>query len=156
MTASGYRVNGIANTTRSETVPCDRKRILIVDDEEAVTSLYRVVLGEAFPGTAVDTARDGAVAIEMFSSGHPGAILMDLHMPVMDGRMAFDTIRKMCARWTWEMPNVVFCSGFIPSEDIRRALSWGGRYAVLTKPVKLDVLVREVGQALVTEGYQLD
>jgi CheY-like chemotaxis protein len=132
-------------------VACDRRRLLVVDDEEAMVTLYRVVLTEAFPGTHIDAARHGADAVDMFSSGHPAVILMDLHMPVMDGRMAFDVIRKMCMRWSWEVPTVVFCSGYIPSEDIRRALSWGGRYAVLNKPVNTDLLVKEIGQALATE-----
>ncbi|MER2605558.1 MAG: response regulator, partial [Siculibacillus sp.] len=69
--------------------------VLVVDDNEINALLSRAAL--AHMGHAVALAADGAAAVEAVAAaradGHPfDAVLMDLHMPGLDG---FSTIRAL-------------------------------------------------------------
>lgn len=59
------------------------KRILVVDDEEAIRALLLAVLRRR--GFHVDTARNGAEALERCARCRYSIILLDLMMPVMSG-----------------------------------------------------------------------
>jgi len=60
-------------------------RVLVVEDS-AVTREYLVhLLGQAPPLAVVGAARDGAEAVEMAARLRPDVIVMDVHMPRMDG-----------------------------------------------------------------------
>jgi two-component system response regulator MtrA len=58
-------------------------RILVVDDEEAVTSSVSDLLVEE--GYAVQTVTDSRKAIEIFSGFHPDLVILDVLMPSVDG-----------------------------------------------------------------------
>src|SRR4030043_1757999 len=62
------------------------KKILVVEDEEGLRLLYQEEL-EA-EGYEVITARNGQEAIQQLETGKPDLILLDIVMPVMDGREA--------------------------------------------------------------------
>ncbi|MDX1583209.1 MAG: response regulator, partial [Thermoanaerobaculia bacterium] len=61
----------------------EREQILVVDDDDGVRSLVRAVLRRH--GHAVDTARDGAEAIQKVDGHRYALILLDLMMPKIDG-----------------------------------------------------------------------
>jgi len=77
-------------------------RLLIVEDNE-VNSRLAILLLEKL-GYAAEIARDGSEAVDRFSSGVYDGILMDCHMPVMDGYEATRTIREIEASDTWTRP----------------------------------------------------
>ena len=93
-------------------------------------------------------ASNGAEALDRFKQRHHGVLLMDLHMPVMDGQSAFVAIRETCAAGGWEMPSVVFCSGFVPPDTVREIVSRGSEHCLLAKPVAPEDLVRIVQSRL--------
>jgi len=64
--------------------PPDRVRVLVVDDEEGLRHLLRLILERG--GFAVTEARDGAEALDLLVA-HPaiGVVLCDIRMPRMDG-----------------------------------------------------------------------
>ncbi len=68
-------------------------KILLVDDIETNLELARVHLKRR--GQDVDTAGNGLEAIEMLEKSPYDVILMDIHMPIMDGIEATKQIRKM-------------------------------------------------------------
>ncbi|GAA0652658.1 PAS domain S-box protein [Brevundimonas lenta] len=68
-------------------------RILVADDAATNRELLSVIL--AGLGMAADTVRDGAEAVAAASSGDYDLILMDVHMPVMDGLAATRALRAM-------------------------------------------------------------
>src|SRR5437879_11023880 len=82
--------------------PFDRptKRVLIIDDEETI----RQVLTEFFKsfnhGTnyMVETAANGAEGVMMVLRGRPDLVVLDLHMPVMDGLQALKQLRNIDTR----------------------------------------------------------
>jgi DNA-binding NtrC family response regulator len=61
----------------------DAAKILIADDEQAITSGLSAILGDE--GYSVDIANDGQKALERLSSDSYGVALADLKMPKLDG-----------------------------------------------------------------------
>ena len=57
--------------------------VLVVDDDAAIRSAVRDVLESA--GIAVETATNGADALEKVSRQRPRLVLLDMRMPVLDG-----------------------------------------------------------------------
>lgn len=80
-----------------------RKRILVVDDDKAVLQLYRMAL--ALAGFAVDTADDGLGALQKIDIDPPNLIVLDLHMPCVDGLAVLSELRANSS--TIDIPVVV-------------------------------------------------
>ena len=120
---------------------CDKNRILIVDDEQSIRDVFRRVLSYGLPKCRIDLAVNGAEAVESFRQTHQGVILMDLHMPIMNGERAFMEIRHICLENDWEMPSVVFCTGYEPPHEIQNIVSENPRHCALRKPVTNETLI---------------
>ncbi len=133
-------------------VPCNRRRILVVDDEEVIQKLFSMVLEWEIPEADVEIAANGAEALEAFATHHHAVLLMDLHMPVMDGQSAFMTLERRCRERDWEMPRVVFCSGFAPPTELRDRVAGDNAHCMLSKPVANDVLVDAIRPGLNLSG----
>src|SRR6266498_3326718 len=69
-------------------------RVLIADDDSAfLDSLHRLI--DRQPELAlVGTALDGLEAIELADDLHPDAVVIDLHMPLLDGVTAAARLRR--------------------------------------------------------------
>ncbi|MBM4144022.1 MAG: response regulator [Lentisphaerae bacterium] len=148
-TDAGFREAGAgAGGPAPALAPCRRRRVLLVDDERMLLDVFRVIILSEIPDVTIDTATDGAEAVRAFSSFHHALLLMDLRMPVMDGRQAFVAIENLCRERNWEMPAVVFCSGYAPPEAIRRVVAQSRRHHLLPKPVGNDELVEAVRSRL--------
>ncbi len=67
-----------------------KKRLLIVDDDPGVRSLVR----RTFPAPDYEVleAADGDEAVAIVVEKHPDLILLDMHMPRLDGIAALDDI----------------------------------------------------------------
>ncbi len=74
---------------------CGRGFALIVDDEESVRGLARVMLEEM--GFSVLTASDGREGVEVFrrEAERISVVLLDMTMPRMDGEEAFREMRRI-------------------------------------------------------------
>ncbi|MDE5825352.1 MAG: response regulator, partial [Lachnospiraceae bacterium] len=71
-------------------------KVLIVEDNELNLDIVQEVLKER--GLIVTGAANGQIAVDLFGGTPPGtfdAILMDMHMPVLDGVTATKQIRAM-------------------------------------------------------------
>jgi two-component system response regulator YesN len=129
-------------------VPCDQGRILVVDDERSIRALFQMILAEELPGRRVDIASNGQEALDAFRSLHHAVLLMDLHMPVMDGHKAFCEIERHCRTGNWEMPAFVFCTGFAPPDALLDAIDASVTHCLLCKPVDTRTLVNAVRMRL--------
>ena len=67
--------------------------ILVVDDEPAIRNLERIILKSA--GYRVLTASNGAEALELLESNDPAVMVLDMQMPIMDGRSLFRKLAGM-------------------------------------------------------------
>jgi len=114
----------------------------VADDEEVIrTTVYEVLRKQ---GCHVDTARDGAEAVNMISLNQYDMVLADIRMPFKNGYEVFAAVRS-------QLPacQVILITGFgyDPNHSIVRA-NREGLAAVLFKPFKVDQLLTEVRQAL--------
>lgn len=66
------------------------RRILIVDDDDAIRSLLATVLRRR--GLHADCARNGIEAMEMLGLRRYALVLLDLMMPLMNGREVLDQL----------------------------------------------------------------
>lgn len=121
--------------------PCTPRRILVVDDEKAIRDVFSLVLSLGLPDCRVDLAINGAEAVDCFRDVHHAVLLMDLHMPVMDGETAFVEIEKICEVEKWQMPSVVFCTGYEPSNVLKNMIDGNPSHCVLRKPVANNILL---------------
>ena len=71
----------------------------------------------------------------------------------MDGAEAFLEIKKFCKENKWEMPAVIFCTGYTPPESVREAIEKEQLHCYLPKPVTGDVIVDAVKNRM--EYYEL-
>jgi len=71
-------------------VPVDKKRILLVDDEEGIQLLYREEFEDE--GYDVVSAYNGDEAIEIFTQTPPDLVILDINMPGMSG---IEVLRRM-------------------------------------------------------------
>jgi response regulator RpfG family c-di-GMP phosphodiesterase len=72
------------------------RRILIVDDEQAMRSLCVAVLGRS--GLRCDLAGDGMEALQTFQEHHHDLVLLDIDMPRLDGIETCRRLRRLGAR----------------------------------------------------------
>jgi CheY-like chemotaxis protein len=124
------------------------KRLLVVDDDATFRRLYAAIAEFEFPGVEVDTAVNGAEALEIFGEEHHGVVVMDLRMPVMDGMTAYFEIEQKCKKKKWAMPAVVFCSAFLPPEPLKAVIAEGTPHCLVKKPMTEAELVGAVRERL--------
>ncbi len=60
------------------------KSVLIVEDEETLQDVYKIILSSQ--GYDVHTASNGVEGLQKVKALHPDLVLLDIFMPVMDGK----------------------------------------------------------------------
>jgi CheY-like chemotaxis protein len=126
------------------TQPCNPDRILIVDDEAPIRKLFQMILASALPDLNADQARNGIEAVRLFNEQHHGVIMMDLRMPEMDGLQAFFAIQKACQSQTITMPTVIFCTGYVPADEVNRIVGDNAYHCLIKKPVRSEDVIGAV------------
>jgi len=111
-----------------------RGRVLLVDDEDLILQTIGAALTTL--GLVVLTARDGREALERFqeSNPRPDLVLMDLTMPRMDGREAFQAMHDLDP----SVP-VVLSSGYTEGDSLQ-TLSGHGPAGFIQKPYQIKEL----------------
>lgn len=118
--------------------------LLIVDDEEMVRTVFQRIFASGCPDFQINTAANGREGLDLFCKSHHGSVIMDLHMPVMDGEAAFWAIQKYCNDNNWEMPSIIFCTGYNPPQGIRKVVAEDPIHCMLQKPVTAKTLIDAV------------
>jgi len=134
--------------TENGLLPCNAKKILLVDDESNIRTLVKTMLKHVYPHCEVDEAGNGAEAVEAFRTGHHGVLLMDMRMPVMSGEDAFRAIKGICAGEHRQMPAVLFCTGYDPNDALRDTVEADTRHGFLKKPIRFAALTEALGKRL--------
>ena len=123
------------------------RHILLVEDNELNREIAVEILREY--GFRVDTAENGAVAVEKVSTAAPGSydlLLMDVQMPVMDGYTATRQIRALDDPARAKIPILAMTANAF-DEDRRNALE-SGMTGFLSKPIVIGDLVKELRRIL--------
>ena len=116
------------------------RHILLVEDNELNREIAVAILHEY--GFLVDTAENGAVAVEKIRTSDPGRydlVLMDVQMPVMDGCTATRRIRALKDPARAAVP-IVAMTANVFEEERKRAFDCGMN-GFLSKPIVIKELV---------------
>jgi DNA-binding NarL/FixJ family response regulator len=109
-------------------------RIIVADDQASVREGLVLLLGLLPDIEVVAAAADGAQALELVAQHHPDAILLDLHMPVLDGV-------QTSARLRAEHPEVaiVILTTYSDDTSVLAALRAGARSYLTKDADRLDI-----------------
>ena len=115
----------------------DKVSVLVVDDDTMNLQVAAKMLGEY---CHVDCVKSGREALEFLRDNHPNLILLDIHMPEMNG---FETIRKIKDdKYLKDIPVI-----FLTADNDRESEVQGFREGAMdfvTKPFIADTLIQRV------------
>ncbi len=110
-------------------------RVLLADDDQPFLEALSPLIERQPELAVVGTAGDGLAAIELADELSPDAVVIDLHMPRLDGVTAVARLRR-------DHPNM--CVIALTGDEqpaLHRAVAEAGADAVLVKDEFVDVLV---------------
>ncbi|OAB76102.1 ATP-binding protein [Cochleicola gelatinilyticus] len=150
-----FKISKLTSLVQTElTIECrDEKlaglQVLVAEDNKMNQFYIKQLLGSL--KVEVDIAENGKEAIEIFETSKDkyDLILMDMHMPIMDGLEAIKIIRKSNKNSFKKVP-IVACSADVFPESRKNAIKAGIDF-YLTKPLNEDA-VKEVLYWLVSDN----
>lgn len=123
------------------------KRILLAEDVDINCCIVKTMLSPY--GAEIETAENGAVALDMIKShdkGYYDCIIMDIQMPIMDGYECSRAIRQLDNGYAPDVP-IIAMTANVFSEDRNKAAEYGIN-TFLTKPVSTKRLVETLTELL--------
>ncbi|HET7506185.1 MAG TPA: response regulator [Kofleriaceae bacterium] len=119
-------------------MPDPASRVLVVDDDFATRLLAsEALLADGF--TPVEAA-DGREALEQYDRSQPDAVLLDVHMPVLDG---YEVCRRIRKRPGGIATSILVMTASDDVDAVQRAFA-AGATDFLTKPLNLPLLAHRV------------
>ena len=118
-----------------------KKSILIIDDEIMLLDLLKKMLESKYDVGLVSSASE---ALHFLNTNKVDCILLDITMPNINGFEFLYDIRKIPS---YIVVPIIIVSGNTGQEFFNEARS-SSAYAVLTKPVKKDILVETIEKAM--------
>ena len=143
LTAQPAAAPAPSDQTAPETLTERAPRVLLVDDHPMNRELGKALLTLA--GCEVVTAEDGAQAVEAVRVGDIDLVLMDVHMPGMDGLAATRAIRALPGSLA-AVPIIALSADALP-EQIARCRA-AGMDDHVAKPIQREALIAAVAKAL--------
>ncbi len=119
-------------------------RILVVDDSSATTPLIARALKAEHPDYEIVEAHDGFRAGTILATLRPDVVILDIRMPGMDGH---EVCRLIKSQEATRNTAVVAMTAYASEENVEKILSAGAR-ACLSKPLRMDQLLKEVEASL--------
>ncbi|MBK7973796.1 MAG: response regulator [Deltaproteobacteria bacterium] len=118
------------------------QRVLVADDDESSRGLVTSIVQRL--GYAVEPVCDGAAAVAAYQRGGVSLVLMDINMPVLDGRAATARIRELERAGEdpagVAVPIVALCGEALPGDE--ESYHAAGMDDLLPKPFRIDALRR--------------
>ncbi len=116
-------------------------RVLLADDDEQFVDALRELIDRQPELSVVGAARDGLEAIELADALTPDAVVIDLHMPLLDGVTAVARLRR-------DHPSLCLIALTGDTEPkLHRAVTEAGADAVLLKGELVETLVDRLSAA---------
>ena len=145
--AEPFRAEPASEPAQPTAADLKGKKLLLVEDNELNREIALEILKEA--GFMVDTAEDGAVAVQKIKQAAPGQydlILMDIQMPNLDGYEATRQIRALPDAEKASIPIFAMTANAF-EEDRQNALA-AGMNGHIAKPLDVPHLLRVLADAL--------
>lgn len=120
------------------------KRILLVEDYQPNMEVLKLFLANT--GAELIPAENGREAVDLFEGHHPDLILMDVHMPIMNGYKASAEIRTLEKGNGSERTTIIGVTANAFHRDIERCFD-SGMDRVLIKPVRRRKLLNSLALA---------
>ena len=114
-----------------------RKRVLIVEDDDSIRSLVQATL--EYEGYDVQPAEHGGVALALLERFQPDVVVLDMRMPHVDGR---EFARQYHAMPPPHAPIIALTAGQDPADTASEIAAAG----FLAKPFEIDNLLEVIGQ----------
>ena len=119
-----------------------KRKILVIDDEEAVTELVKLKLERS--GFEVYVANDGLDGMRALERVRPDLIILDILMPKVDGIEACNILNK---DEVGKKTPIIVLSAL--DKDIDRLKAYkAGVVDYMTKPIKVGDLIEKIEKAL--------
>ena len=119
-------------------------KILVVDDEQAITRLIVRAIKMHHSDFEVIEAHDGFHAGTLIATMHPDVVILDLRMPGMDG---YEVCRMIKGQDSTKHAQVIAVTAF-PSPESDQQIRECGARVCLPKPLDIDLLLAEIEQSL--------
>ena len=116
-----------------------RSKVLYVEDNAANLRLVERVLSR-YPSFLLIAAMTGETGLELAKAHHPDVILLDIHLPGIDGYEVLQRLRQ--DPLTAAIPVIAVSADAMPL-DIERGLKAGFRH-YLTKPINIGELIEVI------------
>ena len=123
-------------------------RVVVVDDEPAVTEMIARAIRSEHPDYEVAEAHDGFKAGSIIATLKPDVVILDLRMPGMDG---FEVCKSIKSEQATRHSTVIAVTAYDSEENTRRIMDCGAA-ACLPKPLDLSELLRRVEAAVKSTG----
>ena len=137
--------NGEAQSSERSDYPLPPLRVLAADDVPQNLELLSLLLAKR--GHTLDTAQDGAQAVQMTAARRYDVVLMDMQMPVVDGLAATRAIRERERQdGTPPLPIVAMTASVLAAH--REASAAAGMDGFASKPVDWHTLSHEIAKVL--------
>jgi DNA-binding NarL/FixJ family response regulator len=125
----------------------NKKRVVVADDHPVIHEAISQVLDDAIDFELVGSATSGAQVAPLVARTNPDIVLLDLHMPVVDGLHCLALLREK-----FPQVAVVVFSGADESDTIEQALN-AGAVAYVAKSISLLDIPSVLRQALERNVY---
>jgi PAS domain S-box-containing protein len=134
-----------ARLTPKESMNFDRLRILVVDDEEDMRDLVKVILEQQ--GAQVTVVASAAEALIGFDRQPPDLLISDIGMPEIDGYMLMQQIRSRSPDQGGRVPAIAL-TAYAGEYDQQQAIAVGFQMH-LSKPIDPDHLIAMIANLVV-------
>lgn len=125
-------------------------KLLVTDDQELIRASLSIVLGGEEDFEIVGTAENGQKALELSKQLTPDIVLMDIHMPIMDGVEATKQLKSQCSN-----VKVIILTTFQELTYVREALAAGAEgyllKAIHPKDLAAGIRLVHHGGTLITQ-----
>jgi DNA-binding NtrC family response regulator len=124
------------------------RKLLVIDDDQASCRLVRAIF--SVEGFDVMVAHDGAAGLRLVADSAPEAVLLDLHLPEIDGLEVLERLRRTAP----SLPVIVLTA----DTGVRSAVQAThlGAFDYLTKPIDHAEIVVVVRRALETRALRTE
>ena len=116
------------------------KRILVVDDNPAITQLIANALQSEFPDYEIVRANDGFRAGTVIATLRPDVVILDIRMPGMDG---YEVCKLIKSQPETKHAEVLAVTAYASDDIVAKIMACGARVC-LKKPLSMDELLKEI------------